>query len=241
MSTFSTTFSSFNRGDMIIGLVFAYGLLDIMFWIYSMYTIGSLKKQYLFLYRMFTKTAEAELLYYVRLFPNVRELNRAYGDSAGIDVFAYDSRDEKAVYSLQPGERALVRTGIQLCPPEGTYVRVAPRSGLASHGISVDAGVGDRSYRGEYFVLLVNNSSSVFYVPYDKPIAQLILERISNAEVREVGSLDITERGSNGFGSSDIRSDNSNNNNEVVDEQEQQVRRQRRNSRADEKEREESE
>jgi dUTP pyrophosphatase len=76
---------------------------------------------------------------------------------------------------IPPAERSPVNTGIALAVPQGTYVRIAPRSGLAvKHGIDIGAGVIDEDYQGEIKVVLINNSSIPFQVRPGDRIAQLI-------------------------------------------------------------------
>lgn len=83
----------------------------------------------------------------------------------------------------------------------------APRSGLAwKHSIDVGAGVVDYDYRGNVGVILFNFSDVDFEVKVGDRIAQLILERIVTPEVVEVESLDETERGEGGYGSTGVKS-----------------------------------
>lgn len=116
--------------------------------------------------------------------------------AAGYDLYSVEDTIIKA------GERALVSTGLSLAIPEGSYGRVAPRSGLAvKHGIDCGAGVVDADYRGELFVLLFNLSKEDYQVKVGDRIAQLILEQIVNPPVEVVSNLTETERGAGGFGS----------------------------------------
>lgn len=95
-----------------------------------------------------------------------------------------------------------MQTGIHIALPEGHYGRVAPRSGLAvKHGIDVGAGVVDSDYRGLLGIVLFNFGTEDFQLHAGDRIAQLVIEKISNPEVEEVESLEATERGSGGFGS----------------------------------------
>ncbi|CAJ0587728.1 unnamed protein product, partial [Mesorhabditis spiculigera] len=95
-----------------------------------------------------------------------------------------------------------VGTGIQVELPYGYYGRVAPRSGLAAkHFIDVGAGVVDSDYRGELKVLLFNFNDNDFEVKVGDRIAQFICERIAHVQYQEVETLDNTERGAGGFGS----------------------------------------
>jgi dUTP pyrophosphatase len=98
--------------------------------------------------------------------------------------------------------RTLVDTGIAITLPPGTYGRVAPRSGLAvKKGIQVGAGVIDPDYTGEVKVLLFNDGEGDFVIKKGERIAQLIIERCETPTIEEVDSLDDTERGEGGFGS----------------------------------------
>jgi len=91
---------------------------------------------------------------------------------------------------------------ISIAVPEGTYGRVAPRSGLASkHSIDTGAGVIDADYRGPVMVLLYNFSDDDFTVNPGDRIAQLILEEVRMAPILEVDDLEATARGAGGFGS----------------------------------------
>jgi len=99
----------------------------------------------------------------------------------------------------------MVETGIAIGLPEGTYGRLAARSGMASKmGIAVGGGVIDADYTGEVKVILRNHGEvdCVFKAGYR--IAQRIVEKVANADAMEVDDLGITERGKMGFGSSDM-------------------------------------
>jgi len=122
--------------------------------------------------------------------------SRGSADAAGYDLYAAEAK------VIEPGKRGLVKTDIQIAVPEGCYGRVAPRSGLAwKHGIDVGAGVIDRDYRGNVGVILFNFGDEPFAVAQGDRIAQLILERILMAELQEMPTLDATQRGEGGFGS----------------------------------------
>jgi len=102
--------------------------------------------------------------------------------------------------------RALVKIGLAIAVPEGTYGRIAPRSGLVTKGVLVDAGVIDADYRGEVKVLLVNQNSMDYEVRKGDRIAQLIVERLDDQDWMEVEELDVTEtrRAEKDFGSSGL-------------------------------------
>ncbi|XP_071719813.1 deoxyuridine 5'-triphosphate nucleotidohydrolase-like [Rutidosis leptorrhynchoides] len=101
--------------------------------------------------------------------------------------------------------KALVPTDLSIAVPEGTYARVAPRSGLAwKHSIDVGAGVIDADYRGPVGVILFNHSDVDFEVKLGDRIAQLIIQKIITPEIVEVDDLDSTVRGAGGFGSTGV-------------------------------------
>jgi dUTP pyrophosphatase len=97
---------------------------------------------------------------------------------------------------------AVIATGIAIVLPPGCYGRVAPRSGLAvKHCIQVGAGVIDPDYTGEVKVVLFNHGDKDFEVKKGERIAQLVLERCETPPIEEIGQLEETLRGSDGFGS----------------------------------------
>lgn len=133
---------------------------------------------------------------FVKLDPNARTPVRASVDAAGLDLFAMNE------VVISPGNRARVETGLKFAIPSGYYGRIAPRSGLAlRHGIDVGAGVIDACYRGAVAVILFNHGAEEVKIRPNDRIAQLILEKIACLQPLEVASLDETERGANGFGS----------------------------------------
>jgi len=106
---------------------------------------------------------------------------------------------------LQPGQRALVPTGISLELPDGYEAQIRPRSGLAlKHGITVlnSPGTVDADYRGEVMVLLINLSAEPFTVVCGERICQMVVARHEQVEWEEVRTLSDTERGAGGYGHS---------------------------------------
>mmetsp|Transcript_32204 Transcript_32204/g.44684 ORF Transcript_32204/g.44684 Transcript_32204/m.44684 type:complete len:168 (+) Transcript_32204:142-645(+) len=138
----------------------------------------------------------AETLRVKKLSENATIPTRGSAHAAGYDLSsAYDCVVPKR-------GKYLVKTDISIAIPEGTYARVAPRSGLAwKHSIDVGAGVVDFDYRGNVGVILFNLSEEDFQVKTGDRVAQLILERIMTPSVVEVDDLDDTTRGAGGFGS----------------------------------------
>ena len=123
---------------------------------------------------------------------------RGSPDAAGYDLYSNESG------RILPGHTRLYDTGISFKVPIGTYGRIAPRSGLSKKGIMVNAGVIDRDYTGPVKIMLHNLSQFTYIVNKDDRIAQLILEKIETPEMILVDSLEDTERGSGGFGSTGV-------------------------------------
>lgn len=124
--------------------------------------------------------------------------------SSGMDVRA--SLD--SLVMINPGERALIPTGIHVGLPEGYEIQIRPRSGLAlKKGISVlnTPSTIDQDYIGEIHVVLINHSSEVFIVENGDRIAQLVLAEVPVCEWEETDFLSDTERGDGGFGHSGTR------------------------------------
>ena len=135
----------------------------------------------------------------VRLDPDLPLPAYAHPGDAGADlVTAVD-------VTLQPGERALVPTGIAMAVPEGYVALVHPRSGLAArHGLSIvnTPGTIDAGYRGEVKVLLVNlDPSEPIELRRGDRVAQLVLQRVEQAAFTEVEVLPDSVRGGGGYGS----------------------------------------
>ena len=119
--------------------------------------------------------------------------------SAGMDLRA--NVTEPLV--LQPGQRALVPTGLRIELPAGYEAQIRPRSGLAfKHGLTVlnSPGTIDADYRGEIQVLLVNLSDQAFEIKRGERIAQMVVARHERVQWIETDELSETERGAGGFG-----------------------------------------
>ena len=112
--------------------------------------------------------------------------------------------DLKSAYDyIIPGMgKIIAKTDISIRVPDGTYGRVAPRSGLAAKNhIDIGAGVVDQDYTGNIGVVMFNHAQEDFEVKKGDRIAQFICEKIEYPELEEVASLSSTERGEGGFGS----------------------------------------
>jgi dUTP pyrophosphatase len=137
-----------------------------------------------------------DILHFKKLDARATLPTRGSSASAGLDLYSIEA------VSLEPGERAIVRTGLAVAIPEGLYGRVAPRSGLATKlGVDVLAGVIDADYRGEIGCLLYNAGQEKIELEAGSKICQLIIERIVSPSAVWADELDDTERGGGGFGS----------------------------------------
>ncbi|HEY4164336.1 MAG TPA: dUTP diphosphatase, partial [Dongiaceae bacterium] len=124
----------------------------------------------------------------------------ATSGSAGMDLLAAVG----AEVTLAPGERALVPTGIAIALPTGFEAQIRPRSGLAlKFGVTTlnTPGTIDADYRGEVGVILINHGQAPFAIKRGDRIAQLILAPVTRLQWTERETLDETERGKGGFGS----------------------------------------
>ena len=123
--------------------------------------------------------------------------------SAGVDLRA--ALD--APFTLAPGERRMVSTGLRIALPEGYEAQVRPRSGLAiRHGIGMvnSPGTVDADYRGVVQVLLINLGQEPFTVSRGDRIAQLVVAPVTRVSWTLTEALDETERGDGGFGHTGI-------------------------------------
>ena len=136
-------------------------------------------------------------LCYVKMSSKAFAPTRATPSAAGLDLRAANEE------IINPQERKLISTQLQIKIPEGHYGRIAPRSGLSLyHQLDVCAGVIDSDYRGEIRILIHNHGTSPFRVNEGDKIAQLICERITIPELKEMKILPDSLRGNKGFGSS---------------------------------------
>ena len=134
-----------------------------------------------------------------RLDPSVPLPTYAKAGDAGADLTT------RIDFTINPGERMLVPTGISIALPNGYVALVHPRSGLAiKHGISMvnTPGTIDAGYRGELQVILINHdlTQPVSFKKGDR-IAQLVIQKVEHADFFEVENLPGSERSVDGFGS----------------------------------------
>lgn len=126
----------------------------------------------------------------------------AHQGDAGVDLYSIED------YLLKPSERVLVSTGIKISIPKGYEAQIRPKSGLAlNHGISIvnTPGTIDADYRGEIGIITINLGKEDFKIEKGKKIAQMIFNKVEEAEFEEVEELENTTRGEGGFGSTGHR------------------------------------
>ena len=120
--------------------------------------------------------------------------------AAGMDLYAAISEP----ITLGPLERTLVPTGLKIELEHGYEAQIRPRSGLSiKHGITLINCVGtvDEDYRGEVCVGLVNLSNETYTIEPDERIAQMVIAKVEQAELKVALALTETSRGAGGFGS----------------------------------------
>ncbi len=123
--------------------------------------------------------------------------------ASGMDVYA-DVDDE---ITLAPGEIKLISAGFYMSIPTGYEVQVRPRSGLAiKHGISIvnTPGTIDSDYRGLVGIIMINHGKDPFAIKRADRIAQLVLQKVTKADIAVVDELDETTRAQGGFGHTGI-------------------------------------
>ncbi len=134
-------------------------------------------------------------------------------DDAHIPTYAHEGDSGVDLYSIDnvivnPHETALIHTGIAITIPQGYEGCVRPRSGLAlKQSITVlnSPGTIDSNYRGEVCVIIHNASSHKYMdIHAGDRIAQMVIQKVPRVNFVEVGSLDSTDRGTDGFGSTGL-------------------------------------
>ena len=124
--------------------------------------------------------------------------------SSGLDLAAYIDKN----IEIKPGKSEIIPTGLSVAIPKNFEIQIRPRSGLAAKKqVSVlnTPGTIDADYRGEIKVILINLSDKVFIVEKGLRIAQMVVCPVIKVSLKEVTNLEITERGSGGFGSTGIK------------------------------------
>ena len=143
----------------------------------------------------------------IKMTRNMPAPTYATDGAAAMDLRA--ALDEGEIITLAPGERALIPTGVHISPESSDVVAiVAGRSGLGiKHGVTLSNSIGviDSDYRGEICVGLINKGDADFKIERGDRIAQLMFMPVCHACLIPADSLDETERGAGGFGSTGIK------------------------------------
>ena len=139
-----------------------------------------------------------------RLSKNIELPKYETNGSSGMDLSANIEKQIK----IEPGKTSIIPTGISVSIPKNFEIQIRSRSGLAAKSqISVlnSPGTIDADYRGELKVILINLGNKTFVVERGTRIAQMVLCPIVKAKFKEVDSLDDTDRGTGGFGSTGLK------------------------------------
>ena len=122
---------------------------------------------------------------------------KAHENDAGWDLYSIEEA------TILPGNRTTIKTGISCQIPNEYVGLIWPRSGLSvKNGIDVLAGVVDATYRGEIMVCLLNTSRDTVFLSTGTRIAQILFQEVPRFVLTQASSLDDTDRGEGGFGSS---------------------------------------
>jgi len=119
--------------------------------------------------------------------------------AAGQDIYTISE------FTILAQGQVLAETGIAIGLPKGTYVRIAPRSGLASKKeIAINGGVIDADYTGEIKVIIINHGIVDCRIQEGDRIAQLLIKKINTSDIMKVNKLELMKRADSGFGSTDM-------------------------------------
>jgi dUTP pyrophosphatase len=155
-----------------------------------------------------------------KLFESVELPEYKSKGAAGFDLRAYiDAGDElktmmgitnngRNSITLHYGDQVIIRTGLKIAIPEGYELQIRPRSGLAAkNGITLTNSPGtiDSDYRGEVMIIVLNTSREPFVIQHGDRICQAVVNKVEQALFEEVESVDETERGEGGLGSTGVK------------------------------------
>ena len=139
-----------------------------------------------------------------RLSKNIKLPKYETSGSSGMDLSANIDKQIK----IEPGKTSIIPTGISLSIPKNYEIQIRPRSGLAAkNNLTVlnSPGTIDSDYRGELKIILINLGNDNFEVKNGMRVAQMVVCPVEIAEIEEVKSLEGTDRGKGGFGSTGIK------------------------------------
>lgn len=131
-----------------------------------------------------------------KISPDAKIPTYAHHDDAGFDLYASEN------VTISVGTRAVLGTGIAMEIPDGYVGLIWDKSGLSNtHGLKTLGGVIDAGYRGEVKVGIINLSNEDYMVGAGHKIAQMLIQKVEHAEIKEVDELSDAIRGEGGFGS----------------------------------------
>jgi len=131
-----------------------------------------------------------------RIHPDATIPKYAHEGDAGFDLCSVEN------YLLNPGEKVIIKTGLQIEIPENYFGNIRDRSGLvAKHGIHTLAGIIDSPYRGEIKVAAINLGKESYPITKGDRIAQMIIQKFAYCDFEEAKELSKTSRGTGGLGS----------------------------------------
>lgn len=160
--------------------------------------------------------SKIKVVKFKKLFDDAFMPNKANSSDAGFDIRAHsfwiwnertselDSLGNGGGVTLFPGQRVLVKTGLSMALPFGCEAQIRPRSGMAlKHGITVvnSPGTIDAGFRGEVGIILLNTSKTPLDIAKGDRVAQMVIQKLPEVVITEVDSLDGSDRGLGGFGS----------------------------------------
>jgi len=140
-------------------------------------------------------TVDARPVVRVKLAPGAKPPIYAHDDDAGADLFALDA------VTIRSSQRRVIATGVHVQPPASWCFSVRPKSGLSKRGLVVVPGLIDPGYRGEIGVMVENHSTETLTIKAGDKVAQLVLERATQARFELASDLDASARGAGGWGS----------------------------------------
>ncbi len=132
------------------------------------------------------------------LSPNGRVPERSHEGDAGWDLFSAED------VTIPPGDTAVVSTDVSMEIPRGWYGQIKSRSGLGTKGVVVTAGVVDSTYRGNIKVVIINCGKKELVFKRGDKLAQMVFLPVPEVEFVVADSLEGSERGDRGFGSTGL-------------------------------------
>lgn len=131
----------------------------------------------------------------VKYDPGAFPMVRAYPTDAGLDILS------PVDFTIWPGGRACIDTGVHVQIPPGYCGRITSKSGLMKYQGITSEGLIDASYRGAINAVLFNHTNKVVRFQRGQKITQLVIQPCETPELEVVDELDETDRAGNGFGS----------------------------------------